>query len=161
MTELRSRDALSFWPVTSRSLHATFVREHAPASNLAVDAIGWRGGCRRIAAYLMIFSAILVAADDAFIRASAGILMSRNMSRQGGRRGRLLARYEPRAVPLPIRVERDQRTGPASGRARIVDDRAERTPEVTSAARAGSRAARRANDASVGRDERPRRWNGW
>jgi hypothetical protein len=69
------------------------------------------------------------AADDAFIRASAGILMSRNMSTKDRvEAADSLARYEPRAA-VPILIDALNETSEPVRRAaaaRAVDDRAER-----------------------------------
>ena len=58
-----------------------------------------------IAVGVLIHPPLLAAADDAFIRASAGILMSRNMSTKDRvEAAESLARYEPRAA-VPILIE--------------------------------------------------------
>lgn len=58
-----------------------------------------------LAGSALIFSPLLAAADEAFLRASAGILMSRSMSTKDRvEAAQSLARYEPRAA-VPILVE--------------------------------------------------------
>ena len=112
-----------------------------------------------IAACSMLAAAPLAAADDAFIRASAGILMSRNMSvKDRVEAADSLARHEPRAA-VPILIEalnetsEPVRRAAARGLWTIAQNDDARGDGRGS--RRDARAARRARRCQrVGRDER-------